>query len=219
MRDVDRIRIPSRVAFWGINICYTPPPPCISPLRAEDLLAGPQLVFTSDNRFSSSGLCWSGLSGLSVRLQETCMSATSHTGWQAVRVMGLCDAVRWGADGAAEDQARLRRVQGVRLHQIRRQGGREKGKLGVGTHQRVSLPILWAPKAGLVVLGRFPIYRFPALRCACISWNSWVKGFEAVNCFWRWKLLFSVHLRPPVWCIFYNTASIILSFHCKLPTD
>jgi hypothetical protein len=52
----------SRVAFWGViitlqsdfNIWY-PSPPFSSPLINEDLRAGPQLLFTFDNWFSSTG--------------------------------------------------------------------------------------------------------------------------------------------------------------------
>jgi hypothetical protein len=67
-------------------------PPFSSPLINEIYLAGPQLVFTFNNRFSSTG--WAVPQPQSVRyiffrLQPSYFSATSHTGRKACRVKSL----------------------------------------------------------------------------------------------------------------------------------
>ncbi len=79
----ESVRLLSRVAFWGviralllvINICY-PQPSFSSPLINEDLPAGPQLVFTLNNRFFRHQACHSLL--------------PAKLGGQADRVISLC---------------------------------------------------------------------------------------------------------------------------------
>jgi hypothetical protein len=52
--------------------------------------AGPQLVFTFDNRFSSTGWAVSeSVRYIFFRLQPSCLSATSHTGRKSCRAKSL----------------------------------------------------------------------------------------------------------------------------------
>jgi hypothetical protein len=104
----------SRVAFWGViialqsdtNIWY-PSPPFSSPLINEDLRywAGPQLVFTFDNRFSSTG--WAVSQSVRYKfflLQPSYFSATSHTGRKSCRDKSLYMKRFWSTHCPATDK-------------------------------------------------------------------------------------------------------------------